>query len=338
VAIWYWAAGLLRDGVAAWAEARRAEGLTVSHGEPGEVTGFPWEVRTRLESPSIAAPDWGWSGEALEIVGHPWAWDRLTLLAPGRQSVTLPLRGHPATFTGRAETFEATVVLARGKARSLDAILRGLKLASAEPVLDLAADRLRIVLGRGDGTGDSGNLHLEADRLDLPNGRLDPPLGRRLESLVADAVITGPLPAALTYEPLLAWRNEGGTIEIPSVSLSYGPLSLTGNGTIALDGRMQPTAAFGTKAQGFIEVVDILERRGLVRPNDAGTVKMLLGVLAKSSPGDGKPTLDLPLTVQGRRLFAGPVPLVRLEEVVWPGTPPETQGAPGPAPVREEKL
>lgn len=337
-AVWFWAAGLLRDGIQSWAEARRAEGVAVTYSGPGEVTGFPLFLHARLEAPSLAAPDWRWSGDALEIEGRPWAWDRLTLRAPGHHAATLPWRGRPLVLDGQTEGLEAEIRLLAGRAETIDATARRLVLAAADPGLDMAADRLRLVLRRGDGTKESGSLHLEADGLDLPDGSLDLPLGRHLESLAADGSITGPLPAALAYEPLLAWRNEGGTIEIPNLSLSYGPLSLSGNGTLALDSHMQPTAAFGTKAQGFFEVVDLLEKRGLIRRNDADTARMVLGVLARTPPGGGKPVLDLPLTVQARRLFAGPVPLVKLEAVVWPGTPPEAVGAPGPAPVQEEKL
>ena len=48
---------------------------------------------------------------------------------------------------------------------------------------------------------------------------------------------------------------------------------------------------------------------------------VVLGVLARRS-GDGRGGLTVPLTIQDRQFFAGPVPLMEIPEVTWPGGKP----------------
>jgi hypothetical protein len=100
-------------------------------------------------------------------------------------------------------------------------------------------------------------------------------------------------------------------------------------GTVALDGRMQPVGAFTARIQGFFEAVEALRARGLIRGRDASMAKLVLGAMARPAPGGGPPVLSLPVTLQDRVLYAGPVALVRLPELRWPGQPPTPAGAPG---------
>ncbi|MEO5337095.1 MAG: DUF2125 domain-containing protein [Magnetospirillum sp. WYHS-4] len=340
-ALWYGASRALGQGIDGWSAQRRAEGFDVVHGQP-RIDGFPFLVRATVDSPALAAPEaqggWRWAGERLFVEGRPWNWTRLTLRAPGAQRIAVPWQGRTTEFTGSATRLAVDLTLSGGMAIAMDAMAEGVALAAVEPRLDLAAKRAHLVLERRtDGKSQAG-LRLETVGLDLPNGSFDLPLGRHVEDLAFVAELTGPLPATLAYAPLLAWRDEGGTVEVGSLAVVYGPLALRANGTLALDGRMQPIGSFAAQAEGFFETLAVLERRGLVQPRDAATVKLVMGALAKRPDGGGKPVLEFPLSLQERRIFAGPVPLIKLEPVVWPGTPAGTWGAPGPAPVREERL
>jgi len=85
---------------------------------------------------------------------------------------------------------------------------------------------------------------------------------------------------------------------------------------VALDAAMQPIGAFTARIEGFFETVDALRENGIIRPRDAVTAKMVLGVLAKRNEA-GRLSLAVPLTLQDRRLYAGPVPLIEVPPVSW---------------------
>jgi hypothetical protein len=66
-----------------------------------------------------------------------------------------------------------------------------------------------------------------------------------------------------------------------------------------------------------LSVITALRERGLIEPNIATTAAIVLGALAtRPTPGD-RPRLDIALSVQNRKLYAGPVALVKLPFIRW---------------------
>ena len=88
-------------------------------------------------------------------------------------------------------------------------------------------------------------------------------------------------------------------------------------GTFALDEAMQPVGAITTKVRGFFETLDTLHRAGQIRSRDAARVRMVLGVLAKKQKYGGPPTINLPLSIQGRKIYAGPMGLMDIPAIKW---------------------
>lgn len=154
-------------------------------------------------------------------------------------------------------------------------------------------------------------LEVAADGLLLPD---DPrlPLDRRIEHLRLAAEIKGwPAPN------LSAWRRDGGLVELRTIFLDWPPLRFDGEGTLALDKRLQPLFAGTAKAGGLFETLDRLGDKGMVRRQDALLLRAALTMLAK--PGaDGRAEIQLPVTVQDGALWLGPVAAMTLPEIVWP--------------------
>ena len=115
---------------------------------------------------------------------------------------------------------------------------------------------------------------------------------------------------------MLAWRDAGGALEVTSLGLSYGPLNMLGDGTVALDRDGQPEGAFTAHLTGFPEAIDAFRKAGLMTRRDADTAQVVLGLLARGPLG-GPRTLDVPLTLQDRTVSLGPVALFRLKPVDW---------------------
>ena len=68
---------------------------------------------------------------------------------------------------------------------------------------------------------------------------------------------------------------------------------------------------------GFRETVDALVAAGAVRPRDAMTAKIVLGVLAKTPEDGGPPRITAPLSAQDGALYIGPVRLFHLPAIRW---------------------
>jgi hypothetical protein len=324
VVAWFSLASNMRSETLAWVEARRAEGFTVAYTK-FELGGFPFMLLATIEEPGLGRPDirapWVWQGERLTMRARPWTPWRLRLALAGAQTVRLTDGGQPRTFKGDADELALDLVLGGGGAESGRLTVAGLAFSSAEGTPAVAVERAELAArrrfpGPEDHRASTLDVDLTALGLGLPAG-LDLPLGRTVGALSLEASLRGTVPAAPWPAALAKWRDDGGTVEVARLTLTYGPLDALANGTLALDGGMQPIGAFTAKVQGFFPLVDALKEKGLVRGRDAVTAKVVLGVLAKKPADGGPPTLNLPLTVQGRKVYAGPLALAEVPAIPW---------------------
>jgi hypothetical protein len=117
---------------------------------------------------------------------------------------------------------------------------------------------------------------------------------------------------------LSAWRDAGGALDVKEFDLDWPPIAVSGNGTLALDNGLQPMGAFTLKFRGFFEALDGLAAEGMVTRDQAGTARLVLGLLAKRPPEGGPPELTAPFTAQDRQLAVGPLKLMEIPAVTWP--------------------
>lgn len=333
---WFVVAAQIRDGATEWVAARRAEGLVVGH-SGFRVGGFPFLLRLTVEEPRLAAPgdrpSWAWEGQRAIVEIRPWNPQRVAIRLSGGHRLTIPAPGGPATYRGAAEGITAHLTLADGRPTAGGLRVTGLVLDGESGRGRIAVDGIDIE-ARSNPAVDADNrtatfeARLEVEGLRVPDG-FALPLGPRIDKLVVEATVMGRVGTGPWPDSLAAWRDSGGTLEVSRLHVVYGPLDLRANGTLALDGGMQPIGAFTAKVEGFFETVDALRERGLVRLRDAVTAKIVLGVLSRKPAQGGPPTLNLALTVQDRKVYAGPVALADLPEIRWPGS-----GNTGPSPDR----
>ena len=313
--LWWVVTGRLRSEAEASIAAERAAGNTVTHGAP-ERGGYPLSARVTL-------PDLRYSG-----------------LVPLPGGVVLPV-------AGRARA--ATLVLAPEAPRSL-----GIEIAcpceggtgGAQPMpIDAADLRAEVPLARGSGPTLSGRglvLHLPEGRLavaqlrarvpdpavamvsadafgiDLPPPEAQWPLGARIAQASADVTLRGALPAGQTpARALAAWRDRDGALALDRVSLSWGPLSVRGAATVALDQALQPRGTATATLAGYGPALDRLVAAGVLARAPAALVR--LGLNAASRPGEGgERVVDIALAVEDRTLSIARIPVARLPPVLWP--------------------
>ncbi len=308
---WYRLAGSWRDGIVAWVAAHNSEGLHIATGGV-TVGGYPGPFRLLLARPSVTYPDaFTWQGPPVTVVISPFAPNHPRLVAPGQHVVALG--AHPPLAIA-ATTAEADLIV--------DA--DGLDRASFDfAEMTVGAGRLGRLAGsirrlsRGPATYSTPSLAVSASlqRLDLPD---DPRLvlGPSVASARIEARVLGSLPRAPSRPAVEGWRDGGGTVEIDALAVDWPPLGVTGKGTLALDGDMQPILASSCTIRGLMQAIDGLAHGAAIRPRDAAMAKLVLGLLAK--PGvDGVEEWTVPVTLQERTLYVGPAALLKVPALAW---------------------
>lgn len=317
---WFHVAGELGKGIDRWAAERRDAGWTIDLGRV-EIGGFPGPIRVRLAGPMVTTPAGStWQAEGLTARVAAFDLARIRIDAAGRHQLTA---GGQA-LEGTAATAEALIHL-HGDGRLDDASLTVGKLALILPggdamaVASLAAtlDPLDVEAPRHDTATVAFILAAQGvDLQPIPGLVMD----GRIGFVDIKGRVLGPVPVAGSgMERIAAWSAAGGAIEIDRVSLDWAPLGLEGEGTMALDGRLQPLAALTARVRGYGELMDRLSRAGMVEQGPAAAAKMLLSLMAKPDPR-GRLALPVPVTLQDGFLNVGPARVGAVPPVPWPGT------------------
>ncbi len=271
---------------------------------------------------------YGFTAQSLKIRARPWSPRRFRISAAGGVSAILPygpapdgaprpavtvagetLRGHatfresawPAAIDLTADTVTATRNLpggASGRELSASTVTLSGSLPETPPKAD---------------TDVAGDLTLRL--LDLSAPALEGnPLGATIRQTDLHLQLLGIPPGAIDPAGLKAWRDAGGSIDLLNLSIQWGQLGLTANGTMAFDANMQPEGAFSAQLTGFDQTIDALAGAGWIRPGSVGLAKLALGLAAMPGP-DGKQTVKTPLTIQNRHISLGPVKLGQMPEL-----------------------
>jgi hypothetical protein len=296
--------------------------------------------------PQAAAGTWAWSATRLVAAVDPFNPRHFSVDLPGAQAFSIGEA--PRQLRYEAEARQFTVLGEAGRATPTaalhvrDLVLRPLPGAGSAPLHgpmtnpvagDPSADAMTIARldasGRPvprDGPGattrdkisDTISARYEfilgAGDAVLP-GWLDLPLGHAVRSIVAEGTVQGPLALAPWPEALLRWRDAGGVLDVAVLEAEYGPLTLTGSGTLALDGAGQPIGAFATRTSGLFGAIDTLHANGYMSQGDALVAKLAVNLLAGTP--DRQAPVSIPLTLQDRTLTVGPIALMRFPEIHW---------------------
>ena len=278
---WFFLAGQVQAGIDRWAAERRAEGYGVEYAAV-EVFGFPFQLEAVIADPVLTAPGEhglrSWQGPIMIMQARPWALSKVRVLAPGRHRVTVMTGDTRKTF-------------------------------------DIEFGSLIAALNFNP-SGASFAVTLEASNIAYPSAPV-PGLGRITERLILSAAVKGDLPQRRNAETMARWRDSGGTLDVQSLDIRHGPLKVSGDGTLALDGDMQPIGSFALRVGGFIEALDRLSEAGVIKPRPAALAGAVLGALARNSGSGGDARIKVPLSIQERQVFVGPVPLARMPVFRW---------------------
>ncbi len=333
----------LEAGIHRWIAQRQAEGYHISYASLDR-SGFPSTAQVVITAPAVIAsggdaggatpPDtvpWTWSASRMIVAIDPFNPRRFSMDLAGTHALGIGGGGGQRRY--RAEAGELTLVGEAGDAEAptvlavRDLVLVPVPATRPGAVPEIAADET-ITIARLDargwparGTGAendplSARFHLEV----AGTGIVFPqwwelPLGPDVARFALEATVRGVMTPGPWPRMLFLWRDEGGVLDVAALDAQYGPLTITGSGTLALDNNGQPIGAFATRTSGLPDAIEMLQANGTLRQTEAVVAKLAVSVLAGSR--DRAAPVPIPLTLQDRRLSVGPIMLMQMPEIVW---------------------
>lgn len=315
---WYAIASTIQTRLEAWAEARRAEGLTVTHGGLA-VAGFPLAWHVKVAEPVVTGAGsaaWAWHGQALEARFTPADYRDVALRFPGDQRVAAGAGTLAGTWRVRAARPEGRVLL------HPDGRLDRLEFDFVDTTLTRLPDEKTFQAARLQGAASvprptAPGLRAETFTVTADIDTLspvEPPVasfGPVIRMIRLDLAARGRLPSGRFGEALRAWRDDGGVVEVNHLKVRWGPVDADVSGTLTLDAQDRPLGAFSGRWRGYNETIDALQVAGQIGPWPAAGTKMALGALARQQ-ADGGRQIELPITLQDGRVYVVGIPVMRL--------------------------
>ncbi|MFQ5346884.1 MAG: DUF2125 domain-containing protein [Rhodothalassiaceae bacterium] len=314
---WWRLAGDAKDAAAAFLERLDERGVTakVAAIDSG---GFPYRLALTLRDlhlrSAASTPPFALAAERVAIFTHPWTPDHFV-------AGTTTVSGSLGRWVYEAASARASWLRTPHDVR-MDSDLRQLALGASDdddsPVtVERAQIHVRIPMGAGD--EDAGPLLAEradiALRLDgiildeigagAPEGRIAH-VDLRLE-------VHGALAFPPTADGLAAWRDAGGTLEITGIDVDWGPVRVTGSGSLALDEAFRPLGALALHVARPDLLIAYLVRQGVIAPGTAAAARQLAETRARSN---GKGGGTLPLSLQEGQLLLDTLPIAALAPLV----------------------
>ncbi len=323
---WLWLTGVMTVAFSDWVTQQRARGWEVDHDLP--VRGG-WPFAARLSVPDVHIAGWSptlpqgfvWEAGRVDVTIAPPRIDQLVITAEGPQRIASGALSIPYA----ASRLRAVLPFDQGPAaRPAKLVVEGLRAETPEGLLTAGRVDARVASGGADGEPNLG-LRIEARQLGLPPLPQLAAFGRQVESAALDAVLSGPPPPSLPMTPrerAEAWRAGGGTLDLQSATLRWGPLVGEMTMVLRLDAALQPVGNGRVMLERPGEVIASLAAAGAVDPRAAMTAQAVLGMVARPPEGGGAPRVDVPVGIAGGVVSLARIPLLRLQPVTWPAEAP----------------
>ncbi|MEA1937895.1 MAG: DUF2125 domain-containing protein [Pseudomonadota bacterium] len=248
---------------------------------------------------------------SIQILG-----DRIVLIEMDSPSLRLPAEGLRPALNIDAENieiqFDPSTIRTSPEA---EAMLTSVSLAPEGQNNSLTAETTKIELT----LEQDGVLLalLNIDGINLP-GLPEDGLGARIEHIVLDSRVAGPIPAVADRTSLTFWRDQGGLVDIANLTVeNWGPLTIGLAGRIVLDAALQPAFAGITEIRGIVPTVTALADNGLIPRDTARWIGAGLAAMSERDHDGATPVLRAPLSIEDRWLRLGTLKLTRLPTIEY---------------------
>ena len=318
---WFWLARTVQENLALWVDQQRTMGYGFSYAaaEPG---GYPFSIRVALsrveiDSSSGQSP-WRFSTASKILSIAPWA----------------PLSIRIVDGDESAPCNASWVAGGRDYALSMDGMDLAIRLSNdgALPAIRLSGksaavtEEGRQILGLSQPSGSVDFLPAQSDtqssaqfQLSAHGADFAPPSDATVvetSDLLVAGQVKGPMPLMPLPSALAAWSSAGGHVELTQFNANWqAATTVSGDGTVALDQRLQPVGAFSAVVRGYNEAVDAAVARGVMTPAQGTAVKLWLNARAEKDERGLK--VKLPLTIQDGFVSMGPIKLAQVPRIAW---------------------
>ncbi len=319
VVYWQIVAGRIKDGLVDWQQSEKSHNIDASW-RGLRVSGFPFAFRVEIENAALRDHAWNPAPDLrlprLTGTARPWNFDDWRLAAPDGLSAVLASAGGRLSLKLAAKSVEGTVVIGPHGASWLWLNGQDVAAQSAAIVPIKSADAW-VILPTKPAAKDSDpslSVALAMRQVGVPA----PPagFGKTIGALALGITVKGAVPDGPLAKAAAVWRDAGGTIDVDHLELQWGELGIAVNGTLALDQKLQPMAAFAGGIEGFGVVLNALVAADRMTPEQAALVQIALTTLAKPGP-DGKPQITVPFTIQNGKMYLGPARLGAAPRIIW---------------------
>lgn len=327
---WLHAASLVHQAIDSWVEAHRAQGWQVELDDVS-VQGFPLRLEAVARRFTVGRDmpmRWRWTGPRLSASMPPWGGREVAVSFPGTHTIEFDASDGRKTVALQSDTANGMVYVNDGGKITLVTVTLGPTQADLPDLGVAKLAKLDLSVGAAAQPAtpapsdprapEAGRITFSADGIELPE-KATSTLGPRIAHAEFDLILRGAIPTARTEAALAAWRDAGGTIDLTKLSLRWGEFRTEAEGSAALDSALQPQGALTARAWGVTTAIDALVAAGEVRPRDGAAAKVVLRAMAKPGTAPGvPPEIEMPLTIQDRKLYLGPAPIARIPTIVWP--------------------
>lgn len=335
---WFFFVQQARQALTQWADAQRQEGVDVTW-QSLDFNGYPFRVNTQIGDPQIVVrrPDHSaiWIPANLAFRFSAFAPQAIAFAGPGAHNLRIEHGGDSWSAMIEADRFNGQALFPPRDYRQLESLtgkFSGVRITPLDGPGPIIIDKGTFAaIHPATPPVDPSAVHplatsvefnLDVRDIHLPEEMLQATalgtLGTLIGEISAGLQLEGVLDAgSLDSAALTTWRDDGGTLEVTSMVLQWGPVQITADGTLALDGDLQPVGSFATRIAGLGDVITALETDGVISSNDATVARLTIAILAKDPSSGGPTEVEIPLTLQERILRLGPIALTQLPTVTW---------------------
>lgn len=322
---WFVLANRLEHKITDWIEAKRHEGVEVTY-ESLKVHGFPYRLEVEWLKPTFSvrggAVPFRWQSPLLMMEMLPWKPTHVLVLTKessleiehtpfgtlgikvsgGRASMVASVSGQPKRADAVAEKICWSGSLHPGQSSTAD---------HSEIHFRVPDDAEKAVTATNPSGPTLSKFAFSTTDIRLANVPQNP-YGNTISFVQSQIEVRGTTPPGREAVQMAAWRDAGGTLEVPQFLAKWGSFDTKVSGTLSLDEEMRPLGAFIVKVKGYEALIDYLRATSRIDGEMATNAKETFGMIVQSGSEEDEGRIAVPITFQGGRLFFGPVLVARL--------------------------
>lgn len=303
---------------AKWKEAKKSEGFDITH-QPIRSSGFPYRVRLDIDDLKVTKngdENISINAENLWAIAQPWQLKHVILGTDSQWQISVGDKAYTATTESGLASLRFN---SDGKLQILATDIKKLSITEAGSVIfQSARSQLHAIptvteVKASNGEAKASDQMIDgwrvAIRVDEISGEL-----QNLKNASISTVIDGNPAQLLKEETAQIWRDAGNAIEVTELKLQLKDSNVTAKGTITLDQDNYPLGAFTSEIAGYESIMPELGKRLGVRDKDMSQMLIALSLIAQKNE-KGESVLKLPVSLQSRAIYLGPIKLSDLKPI-----------------------